>query len=79
MSNNGESAGKLLGPDRAEELEALDRGKPIPGGEPPCPACGTSMIRHVEKHLAPRGGDSSFRVRLVCPAAECGAWTVYDW
>ena len=79
MSNNEETAGKLLGPEQAEALEAADREKPNPGGEPPCPSCGSTMIRHVEKHPAPRGGASSFRVRLVCPSQECGAWTVYDW
>ena len=79
MSNNEESSGKLLGPDQADALEALDRDKPNPGGEPQCPVCGLSMVRHVEKHLAPGGGTSSFRVRLVCPSVECGSWTVYDW
>ena len=79
MSNNEETSGKLLGPHQADVLEEADRGQPNPGGEPPCPVCSSSMVRHVEKHPAPSGGDSSFRVRLVCTSADCGAWTVYDW
>ncbi|MFQ5529717.1 MAG: hypothetical protein ACE5FP_05145 [Gemmatimonadota bacterium] len=79
MSNKEETVGKLLPPDRAAALEGADRSQPIPGGEPQCPECGTTMIRHVEKHPAPRGGDSPFRVRLVCPSEDCGSWTVYDW
>ena len=71
--------GRLLDPSSADAVEAADREKPIPGGEPECPMCGTEMLRHVEKHPAPRGDDSPFRVRLVCPSDECGAWTVYDW
>jgi hypothetical protein len=70
---------QLLDPARAEAVEAQDRSKPIPGGEPACPLCGLGMVRHVEKHPAPRGGDSPFRVRLVCRSEDCGAWTVYDW
>jgi len=79
MSNNDETGGKLLGPDRAAAVEATDRSKPIPGGEPQCPECSSVMARHVEKHPAPRGGGSPFRVRLVCSSEDCGAWTVYDW
>lgn len=71
--------GRLLDPWKAEAVEADDRKKPIPGGEPDCPLCGSDMIRHVEKHPAPRGGSSPFRVRLTCSSEECGAWTVYDW
>lgn len=71
--------GPLLDAERAAALEARDREKAIPGGEPPCPLCGTKVTRHVEKHPAPRGGGSPFRVRLVCPGENCGAWTVYDW
>jgi len=72
-------AGRLLDPWKAEAVEAEDRGKPIPGGEPDCPLCGAEMVRHVEKHPAPRAGDSPFRVRLVCSSEKCAAWTVYDW
>lgn len=72
-------ARQLLDPTRAEAVETQDRAKPIPGGEPACPLCGAGMVRHVEKHPAPRGGSSPFRVRLVCHAENCGAWTVYDW
>ncbi|HUF55096.1 MAG TPA: hypothetical protein VMM55_00895 [Thermohalobaculum sp.] len=85
MSNNettGEPApetGRLLDPWKAEAVEADDRARPTPGGEPACPLCGADMVRHVEKHPAPRGGASPFRVRLVCRSADCGAWTVYDW
>lgn len=80
MSNKESGGGgRLLDPRKAETVEAEDRQKPIPGGEPECPLCGGSMVRHVEKHPAPRGGGSPFRVRLVCSVAECGAWTVYDW
>lgn len=71
--------GSLLDPEASTELEAVDRDKPIPGGEPDCPRCGTKMTRRVERHPAPRGGNSPFRVRLVCPKTECGSWTVYDW
>lgn len=78
-SPNAEPARQLLDPARAEAVEAKDRGKPIPGGEPACPLCGRTMVRHVEKHPAPRGGNSPFRVRLVCGSHDCGAWTVYDW
>ena len=77
MSNN--ESGRLLDPWKAEALEADDRRKPTPGNEPSCPLCGGTMTRHVEKHPAPTGGGSPFRVRLVCGADECGAWTVYDW
>ena len=80
----GESADEMAGPHlldpwKAEAVEAEDRQSPIPGGEPDCPECGETMIRHVEKHPAPRDGGSPFRVRLCCPAEECGAWTIYDW
>ena len=71
--------GPLLDPDVADSLEADDRRRPVPGGEPDCPLCGTKMLRRVERHPAPRGGESPFRVRLICVAEECGAWTVYDW
>jgi hypothetical protein len=74
-----ESSGALLSPEASDRLEAEDRKKPIPGGEPDCPRCETKMTRRVERHPAPRGGSSPFRVRLVCPSAQCGAWTVYDW
>ena len=78
-SPDATTSGPLLDFEKATELEALDRQKAIPGGEPPCPACGTRMTRHVERHPAPRGGGSPFRVRLVCPSADCRSWTVYDW
>ena len=71
--------GPLLDFELATELEKRDRGKAIPGGEPPCPVCGSKMIRHVERYPAPRGGTSPFRVRLACPDEACRAWTVYDW
>ncbi|MDH3298078.1 MAG: hypothetical protein OEM23_01590 [Gemmatimonadota bacterium] len=79
MSNKDEAVGKLLDSERAAVVEATDRSQPNPGGEPPCPECGSTMIRHVEKHPAPRGGQSPFRVRLVCASEDCGCWTVYDW
>jgi hypothetical protein len=84
MSENGTNAdgachGPLLDPDASEILEADDRKRPVPGGEPVCPLCATPMVRRVERHPAPRSGGSPFRVRLECPAADCGAWTVYDW
>lgn len=75
----GPRTGRLLDPWKAEAVEAEDRQSPIPGGEPECPLCGAEMVRHVEKPPAPRAGGSSFRVRLVCSADECAAWTVYDW
>lgn len=71
--------GPLLDPEAGDSLEADDRRRPVPGGEPDCPLCGTKMLRRVERHPAPRAGGSPFRVRLVCVAEECGAWTVYDW
>ncbi|MFQ5888928.1 MAG: hypothetical protein ACE5JR_02625 [Gemmatimonadota bacterium] len=74
-----DDVGSLLDPEVASRLEADDRKRPFPGGEPECPVCGTRMVRHVERHPAPRDASSPFRVRLVCPAAECGRWTVYDW
>jgi hypothetical protein len=84
MSDNGtdgESAtrGPLIDPETSDGLEADDRKRPVPGGEPNCPLCGNTMVRRVERHPAPRGGGSPFRVRLVCVAEDCGAWTVYDW
>ena len=78
-AEDADGSGALLDPETGDRLEAADREKPIPGGEPACPRCSTRMIRRVEKYPAPRGGSSPFRVRLVCPSAECGAWTVYDW
>lgn len=74
-----DNLGPLLEPRQAELAEQNDREKPGPGGEPDCPLCGTKMVRLVEKHPAPRGDDSPFRVRLVCSSGECRAWTVYDW
>ena len=74
-----DGAGALLDPEASDSLEAEDRKKPIPGGEPNCPRCATRMTRRVERYPAPRGGSSPFRVRLVCPNSQCGAWTVYDW
>ncbi|MDP2497125.1 MAG: hypothetical protein Q8W44_03945 [Candidatus Palauibacterales bacterium] len=74
-----ENLGPLIDPEQARELEESDRGNPIPGGAPECPLCGSEMTRHVEKHPAPRAGDSPFRVRLVCASDDCRGWTVYDW
>lgn len=74
-----EPAGPLLDLEESAALEARDRDHPGPGGEPDCPRCGTSMVRRVEEHRAPRSDDSPFRVRLLCASEECGAWTVYDW
>lgn len=71
--------GGLLDPEEAEQLEARDRKKAIPGGEPDCPRCASKMTRHVERHPAPKGGGSPFRVRLVCTSEACGCWTAYDW
>jgi len=73
------SPGPLLDPIAAERLEVEDRKRPIPGGEPSCPACGKKMVRRVERHPAPHGGESPFRVRLTCSEEACGAWTVYHW
>jgi hypothetical protein len=72
-------AGAMLDPEAGDRLEAEDRKKPIPGGEPDCPKCGTKLTRRVERYPAPSGGSSPFRVRLVCPNSACGAWTVYPW
>lgn len=72
-------SGGLLDPESGNRLEEEDRKRPIPGGEPDCPRCGKKMTRHVERFPAPHGGTSPFRVRLVCPDAACGAWTVYPW
>ena len=74
-----DNLGPMLDPEQAAELEVLDRSKPGPGGEPDCPACGTKMVRLVERHPAPRSDDSPFRVRLVCSSETCGRWAVYDW
>ena len=74
-----DTPGALLDPGASDRLEAEDRKRPIPGGEPDCPRCARKMTRRVERYPAPRGGSSPFRVRLLCPNAECGAWTVYDW
>ncbi len=74
-----DSPGQLLDPDTADRVEAADRKRPIPGGEPDCPVCGMKMVRRVERHPAPSGGRSPFRVRLACSDVQCGAWTVYDW
>ncbi|MDT8435573.1 MAG: hypothetical protein RRA92_02345 [Gemmatimonadota bacterium] len=71
--------GPLFEPSVGDVLAREDRKQPIPGGEPECPRCGTKLVRHVEKHPAPHGGGSPFRVRLTCPGPDCGAWTVYDW
>lgn len=73
------SPGPLLDPVTAARVESADREHPIPGGEPECPQCGKKMVRRVERHPAPHGGASPFRVRLVCMDASCRAWTVYDW
>ena len=75
----GPESGRLLDPEAAARLEADDRKRPIPGGEPRCPACGNQMVRRVERHPAPHGGESPFRVRLTCADEACAAWTVYDW
>ena len=48
-------AGALLDPEASDSLEAEDRKKPIPGGEPDCPRCATKMTRRVERYPAPRG------------------------
>lgn len=74
-----DNLGPLLDVEQAGKLEARDRAKPGPGGEPDCPACGGPMVRMVERHPAPRSDDSPFRVRLVCAAEDCRRWTVYDW
>lgn len=71
--------GPLLDPEQADELEARDRRHAGPGGEPVCPRCGTTMIRCVERHRAPRSDPSPFRVRLVCGSPDCRAWTIYNW
>ncbi len=72
-------SGPLIDPESGDRLATEDRKRPIPGGEPDCPLCGKKMVRLVQRHSAPRGGRSPFRVRLVCPEEACGAWTVYDW
>ncbi len=74
-----DNLGPLLDPEQAVDLEAADRERPIPGGEPECPACGSEMLRSVEAHPAPRTDGSPFRVRLVCGSESCRRWTVYDW
>ncbi len=77
--SNSTDPGTLFDSQQAAELERADRQNPIPGGEPPCPACGAKLARLVEAHQAPASSDSPFRVRLVCTSAECRRWTVYDW
>ena len=57
-----EGVGALLDPEVSDRLEAEDRKKPIPGGEPDCPRCQRKMTRRVERYPAPRGGSSPFRV-----------------
>lgn len=74
-----QNLGPLLDPEQSEALEARDRQHSGPGGEPACPRCETTMVRLVEEHRAPRSDDSPFRVRLICSAEDCRAWTVYDW
>jgi len=74
-----QNLGPLLDPEKGETLEAHDREHSGPGGEPSCPVCSTAMVRMVEERRAPRSDASPFRVRLLCPSDECGAWTVYDW
>lgn len=74
-----DNLGPFIDPEQADELERADRSNPIPGGEPECPLCGSAMQRMVEKYPAPRGGDSPFRVRLVCTSGSCRGWTVYPW
>lgn len=74
-----EGLGPLLPAEEAMKVEKADRARPIPGGEPECPTCGSKMARMVEQHSAPRSDESPFRVRLVCTSDECGSWTVYDW
>lgn len=74
-----DNLGPLLDPEQARELEEADRERPIPGGEPSCPACGSGMLRSVEKPRAPKSDGSPFRVRLVCTDESCRRWTVYDW
>ena len=69
----------MLDPEQAAALERRDREHPTTGGEPECPACSTRMVRHVEKPAAPREDESPFRVRLICPAEDCGCWTIYNW
>ena len=64
---------------QAAELERLDREKPIPGGEPSCPVCGSRTFRLVEAHPAPRNDESPFRVRLICRNDECQRWHIYNW
>lgn len=71
--------GPLLDSEQGEALEKHDREHAGPGGEPTCPLCGTTMVRLVEEHRAPRADESPFRVRLVCGSDECRCWTVYDW
>jgi hypothetical protein len=71
--------GPLLDPEDGDRLETEDRKRPIPGGAPKCPRCGSRIERHVERYPAPHGGASPFRVRLVCSSDECRSWTVYDW
>ena len=74
-----DNLGGMLDHEQAAALEKLDRDHPTAGGEPECPVCSNRMVRHVERHKAPRSDESAFRVRLVCPSPECGRWTVYNW
>ena len=78
-SRSAPELGLLLDFEAGGTLEQQDRKNTGPGGEPDCPRCETRMVRRVEQHRAPRSDDSPFRVRLVCPSAECGAWTSYNW
>lgn len=77
--NDNEHPGPLFEARHASELERIDREKPIPGGEPPCPVCSSKMTRQVVSHPAPRSDESPFRVRLACNNEECRRWTIYNW
>ena len=44
-----DGAGAMLDPEASDSLEAEDRKKQIPGGEPDCPRCATKMTRRVER------------------------------
>ncbi|MDE2877676.1 hypothetical protein [Candidatus Palauibacter soopunensis] len=78
-SHSAPQQGPLLDFEAGQTLERRDRKHAGPGGEPDCPRCETRMVRCVEQHRAPRSDDSPFRVRLACPATDCGAWTSYNW
>lgn len=71
--------GPLLGFEEGQALKRRDRKHPGQGGDPKCPRCSATMVRSVELHRAPRSDNSPFRIRLVCPSADCQAWTVYNW